>query len=211
MAGETERARDGLTIATDRQISDAVARMVQEARSAGAAVRLLSFQPFEGGYTASVETSPPVEIEPFSYLIKGARTLTPEERAERRRLWNDPEERARIRALPPISRGEVLRALHNRMRNRAKPTTPGPFPSRKRFKHTFGYTLEQLRAHLQRGFSDGMSWGNMEYWHIDHVRPLASFAIAGVRCDQFREAWSLANLQPLWGRDNISKGARWTP
>lgn len=72
-----------------------------------------------------------------------------------------------------------------------------------------GYTLEDLRAHLEARFTDGMTWESAGRWHIDHERPLSSFTIAGPDCPEFRKAWALENLQPLWGPDNLRKGARW--
>lgn len=38
-----------------------------------------------------------------------------------------------------------------------------------------GFTLDELVEHLQRQFAPGMSWANYGSWHIDHVRPIASF------------------------------------
>lgn len=207
MSDDLER----LPLSTDAKMAEAVRSLVASAHDAGAKVLHVEFLHVEKLQTISIKTSPHVDIEPFRFLRAGTRRLTPEEREERRQLWNNPEERARIRALPPLQREEVLAALKSRMRTRAKGITPGPFPSRKRFRATFGYTIEQLRAHLQRRFTDGMSWGNMEYWHIDHIRPLASFTITGVKCPEFAKAWALENLQPLWGRDNSKKGARWQP
>lgn len=70
-----------------------------------------------------------------------------------------------------------------------------------------GYTPAELKAHLERQFLRGMSWENFGKWHIDHRVPLASFKIDGVDSEEFRAAWSLTNLQPLWADDNQKKGA----
>jgi len=72
-----------------------------------------------------------------------------------------------------------------------------------------GYALAELISHLEARFVDGMTWANYGEWHIDHVRPVASFSITSVECDDFRACWSLSNLQPLWAADNIAKGARY--
>ena len=71
-----------------------------------------------------------------------------------------------------------------------------------------GYSVEELRAHLERQFLKGMSWDNYGEWHIDHILPLASFEFDGPDNDEFRRAWALTNLRPLWSRDNIRKGAK---
>jgi len=72
-----------------------------------------------------------------------------------------------------------------------------------------GYTGEELAKHLESQFTDGMSWDNMKDWHIDHIRPIASFNYTTTECEDFKKCWALNNLQPLWATDNISKGDKW--
>lgn len=74
-----------------------------------------------------------------------------------------------------------------------------------------GFTVQDLMTHLERQFAEGMNWNNRSEWHIDHRRPLVSFNFETPECPQFREAWALTNLQPLWAVDNLSKGGRWQP
>ncbi len=69
-----------------------------------------------------------------------------------------------------------------------------------------GCTTEQIRAHLQSQFKAGMTWENMGQWHIDHVIPCAHFDLT--REDHQRTCFNWSNLQPLWGKDNLEKGAR---
>lgn len=71
-----------------------------------------------------------------------------------------------------------------------------------------GYTVEELKSHLERQFLDDMSWDNYGRWHIDHRVPLASFNYETPDCPEFKAAWAVTNLQPLWGADNLSKGAK---
>jgi superfamily II helicase len=68
-----------------------------------------------------------------------------------------------------------------------------------------GCTVEELRRHLESQFQPGMSWDNhgIHGWHIDHIKPLASFDLT--KRDQFLEAVHYTNLQPLWATDNWSK------
>lgn len=68
-----------------------------------------------------------------------------------------------------------------------------------------GYTPYDLKIHLESRFEDGMNWGNYGTWHIDHVRPLASFEFNSEK--DIILAWSLDNLQPLWSRNNIIKSS----
>lgn len=72
-----------------------------------------------------------------------------------------------------------------------------------------GYSVQSLREHLESLFIDGMSWDNYGKWHIDHIRPIASFDFSGDPFETAKECWRLDNLQPLWAIDNIKKGAKW--
>ena len=78
---------------------------------------------------------------------------------------------------------------------------------------TFDYidlTPEELMDYLEGQFTEGMTWENYGEWHVDHIRPLASFDFTGPdREEQLHAAWSYTNMQPLWALDNISKGARY--
>jgi hypothetical protein len=72
-----------------------------------------------------------------------------------------------------------------------------------------GCSLADLRAHLETQFQPGMTWENQGYrgWHIDHIRPLASFDLTDH--EQVKLACHYTNLQPMWGVENMSKGAKW--
>ena len=72
-----------------------------------------------------------------------------------------------------------------------------------------GYTREDLMIHLELQFTNGMSWNNYGSWHIDHIRPIASFTFNSYADDGFKQCWRLENLQPLWAVDNILKGDTW--
>jgi hypothetical protein len=70
----------------------------------------------------------------------------------------------------------------------------------------------QLKEHLERQFLSGMTWDNFgqgpKKWHIDHIVPLASFTFTCMQDPEFKIAWALSNLRPLWRRDNLLKGAK---
>lgn len=78
----------------------------------------------------------------------------------------------------------------------------------RRWESLVGFTLSDLMAHLEAQFLPGMTWANRGEWHIDHIRPLCSFQFETPDDPQFREAWALTNLRPLWARDNLRKGGR---
>lgn len=71
-----------------------------------------------------------------------------------------------------------------------------------------GYTVDELKAHIERQFLPGMSWDNYGKWHIDHIIPLAAHNYETPDDIDFKRAWALDNLQPLWKGDNLSKGTR---
>lgn len=71
--------------------------------------------------------------------------------------------------------------------------------------YSLGCTPSELRAHIERQFSKGMTWANRHLWHIDHIVPLASFDLTDP--EQLRAACHFTNLRPLWAEDNLRKGA----
>lgn len=73
-----------------------------------------------------------------------------------------------------------------------------------------GYTVTDLMRHLERQFLSGMSWDNRGEWHIDHILPLASFKFTSPDDPEFRAAWALTNLRPLWAKDNMRKSDKRT-
>ena len=67
------------------------------------------------------------------------------------------------------------------------------------------YTPDELISHLENQFKDGMTWGNYGDWHVDHILPISIHNIQEIGDDEFMKCWSLSNLQPMWGEDNIRK------
>ena len=67
------------------------------------------------------------------------------------------------------------------------------------------YTPEELITHLELQFKDDMSWDNYGIWHVDHKSPITSFDIREMGDEEFMKCWSLDNLQPMWGEENIRK------
>jgi len=74
-----------------------------------------------------------------------------------------------------------------------------------------GFTLEELMAHLESQFVDGMSWDNYggdDGWQIDHRTPRTWFDFDCEDDQGFKDCWELSNLQPLGRSQNASKGNR---
>jgi len=68
-----------------------------------------------------------------------------------------------------------------------------------------GCSVEELKSWLESQFKPGMSWDNYGFrvWHIDHIRPCASFDLSDI--EQQKQCFHYTNLQPLWARENIQK------
>jgi len=63
-------------------------------------------------------------------------------------------------------------------------------------------------AHLQRQFLPHMTWANYGEWHVDHDIPLSAFNFKTVHDYDFKRAWSLGNLKPMWADENLRKHAK---
>lgn len=73
-----------------------------------------------------------------------------------------------------------------------------------------GCTIPELKLFLESKFNKRMTWENHgKYWHIDHIRPLASFNL--LEESEMLNAFNYQNLQPLEASKNLSKSARWWP
>jgi hypothetical protein len=70
-----------------------------------------------------------------------------------------------------------------------------------------GCDIKCVREHLEKQFTDGMNWKNQGEWHIDHIRPCASF---NLKNDNEKDmCFHYTNLQPLWKTDNLCKSAKY--
>lgn len=71
-----------------------------------------------------------------------------------------------------------------------------------------GCTAPELQQHLAAQFRPGMTIENHgKVWHIDHIRPCASFDLADP--EQVRQCFHYTNLQPLFVAENLAKGAKY--
>ena len=81
----------------------------------------------------------------------------------------------------------------------------------KSWKTILCFTLEELKKHLEKQFTQDMSWKKFLNGgiHIDHIKPRRLFNFISYKDKEFKECWSLKNLQPLWASDNYSKGGKY--
>jgi hypothetical protein len=92
-----------------------------------------------------------------------------------------------------ILRSGLNKIIHNNNLTKTNKTT-----------EFLGCNVLELKNHLECQFKEGMSWDNhgLFGWHIDHIKPLSSAKTE-------KELYILChytNLQPLWAKDNLSKG-----
>ncbi len=75
-----------------------------------------------------------------------------------------------------------------------------------------GCSVQFAREHLESQFTERMTWNNhgtghhgkgMQEWHIDHIKPCASFDLS--KPEEQRKCFHYTNLQPLWATHNLLK------
>jgi len=86
-----------------------------------------------------------------------------------------------------------------------------------------GYSIFELKEHLEQQFELWMNWDNYgRYnakmwddndpttwkWNIDHIIPKSLFKYSSVEDDSFQECWSLSNLRPYSAKLNLIDGNR---
>lgn len=98
-------------------------------------------------------------------------------------------------------------AMNARMRHGIRGSLQGAKAGRA-WESLVGYTIHDLMRHLERQFLKRMSWTNRGEWQIDHITPLALFKFETAEDPEFKAAWALSNLRPLWKPDNNEKRAK---
>ena len=64
-----------------------------------------------------------------------------------------------------------------------------------------------LIAWLEIQLKPGMTWENYgPEWHIDHIRPCINFDLTDPH--QQKLCFWFWNLQPMWAKENLSKGSK---
>ncbi len=64
-----------------------------------------------------------------------------------------------------------------------------------------GCDFDTFKLHIERKFTNGMSWNNYGKWHLDHIYPISK-ATSEEMALQLNH---YTNFQPLWAKDNICK------
>jgi hypothetical protein len=146
-------------------------------------------------------------------VLRSKHKTTPIEKAAkaaRNRQWRRnniedvrEQERNRYRDRMTNLHEKIAKTLRRRMRE----TVRGIYLSNSVADYA-GCSIEDLKQHLELQFKPGMTWDNYGTfgWHIDHIKPCVSFDLTDEI--QVRACFHYSNLQPLWWRENLSKGTK---
>lgn len=110
-----------------------------------------------------------------------------------------------VNKLRMTAKGRLSVNFGNRIRHSLKGNKGG-----NHWESIVGYSINELKSHIESQFTCGMSWDNYGLWHIDHIIPIAAFSYETFDDTEFKQCWALENLQPLWAVDNLSKGNKLT-
>jgi len=150
------------------------------------------------------------------------RKSDPNKRCERGRIWyknnlkrirelnhrwneKNPEKRKAIYRKANKKRNSTPRGQLNRNMSSAILKALRGNKNGRPWESLVGYTISQLKTHLEKRFKDGMTWENYGKWHLDHIIPITAFNFEKIEDIDFKRCWALKNLQPLWEKENISK------
>ena len=116
-----------------------------------------------------------------------------------------PEVKAARAAYQAAYRATILGNLLNRLRCRtASAFRAKGFKKSSKTSEILGCDWAALKAHIEAKFTEGMTWENRVEWHIDHRVPLVSANDE----ESILKLCHYSNLQPLWKKDNQSKGSK---
>lgn len=137
---------------------------------------------------------------------------------DRERYWNNREENLRQsqnyakthrkqlnKYLRKWKKNHPMSVFIDRLRNRIYKALKGQTKASST-KRLIGCSVEQLKLYLEKQFISNMTWNNYGKWHVDHIKPCAKFDLSKV--SEQKKCFHYTNLQPLWAKDNLSKGAR---
>lgn len=67
-----------------------------------------------------------------------------------------------------------------------------------------GCDWDQLRAHIEKQFTKGMSWDRLPELHLDHLVPMST-----AKTEEDVIALShFTNIRPMWAKDNMKKSSK---
>jgi len=129
---------------------------------------------------------------------------------ERTRKWCSNPERKKIRNERESYRkkNDTSYKLKCLISNRIK----SALDSKKEFRSIeyLGCTILEFKNWIEYQFDENMNWKNQgTYWHLDHVKPCASFNFNNK--EEIKECFNWENVRPCEKLENISKGDKIMP
>lgn len=153
----------------------------------------------------------------------------PKRMKESRASWyaRHPGEKEKILKAWRKENREKVKISHNKSSKKIRKTIRGKlncnigssirqslFRGTKRKRHwedLVGYSICQLKEHLEVLFDNHMSWENYgTIWEIDHKIPISAHNFSSPEDIDFKKCWALKNLQPLEKSANNWKRAKLT-
>ena len=102
----------------------------------------------------------------------------------------------------------LISKMRRRVRNALRNNLHGTASRKTSTTDLLGCTIQEFKVYFRSLFTRGMSWKKYlsAEIHIDHVRPCSSFDLR--KETEQRKCFHYSNLQPMWAKDNIRKGAK---
>jgi hypothetical protein len=150
--------------------------------------------------------------EKYNKLKQQWKAANPEKVRETKQRWyiKHPEKtKAMWKRSSDKRRSSTKGKLNHSMSSRLRLSLKKNAKSGQHWESLVGYTVQQLKKHLEKKFQLGMTWENYGYgvgkWNIDHIVPVAAFNFETTQDFDFRSCWALKNLQPMWQKENMKK------
>jgi hypothetical protein len=137
---------------------------------------------------------------------KNYRETHKEEIKEKSKIYNAKNRRKIQTSINKRRREDIGFRMIGNLRHRVWTTVKNNYKTKVTLK-LIGCSVNFLKSHLASKFTPGMSWENYGKWHIDHIRPCASFDLS--KPSEQRKCFHYTNLQPLWAEENLSKNDKY--
>ena len=105
-------------------------------------------------------------------------------------------------------RNNINARLALNMRGRIRKAMLGACPSDVTLA-LIGCSIDKFKSHLEKSFTEGMSFDNYGKWQVDHIVPCAIFDFTNP--EDRTVCFNYRNCKPMWAGHNAAKGARLTP
>ena len=143
--------------------------------------------------------------------VKETRKKYRENNPEKIKEWreNNPEKVKEIQKKYQSNRrkNDPLFKLRHDIRSLIRTTIKrGGFTKQSRTHKILGCSFDEFEIHIEKQFTEGMSWDNHGEWHFDHITPI-SWAETE---EEIIALNNYINFQPLWAEDNLKKGNRFS-